>query len=98
MGSLKGEGEGGLGEIPTTTRQPGHLLDNIIGMLCRCSCDIGLANQEIVSKLKSGLQRDQRASINISWQEPLRDGVERLDNFLHGIAHSGYLLGDKASC
>ena len=71
--------------------QNAHLLDDIIGKSSGCSRNICISDREIVSKFQSSLERDECAIIDILRNNLSRHGVERLDYFLHGIAHSVYL-------
>jgi hypothetical protein len=64
---------------------------NVIGAASGSSGNVGKAKCEIVPQLKSSFQGNQSSRINICGNKPSRDGVDRLDDFLHGIAHSGYL-------
>jgi hypothetical protein len=67
------------------------LLDNIVGEFRRRSRDICITNRKVISELEGGFERDESARINVVRNDLSHDRVERLDNFLHGIAHSGYL-------
>ena len=54
-----------------------------------------MAEREIVSELEGSLERHKSSSLDLRGKNPLRDGVECLDNLFHGFAHSGSLLSAR---